>query len=58
MSIYAKKQDAVRQQKKFGVTDEKYLKRAEELLFGELAVALELPREEVQSYISQRLKNK
>lgn len=56
MSIYAKKQDAARQQKKFGVTDEKYLKRAEELLFGELAVALDIPRQEVQSYILRRLK--
>jgi len=56
MSIYAKKQDAARQQKKFGVTDEKYLRRAEELLFGELAVALEIPREDVQAYITCRLK--
>jgi len=56
MSIYAKKQDAARQQKKIGLTDEKYLKRAEELLFGELAVALEIPREEVPFYITARLK--
>lgn len=56
MSIYAKKQDAVRQQKKFGITDERYLKRAEEMLFGELAVALEISREEVPNYITQRLK--
>ena len=31
MSIYAKKQEAIRSQKKFGATDEQYLKRAEEL---------------------------
>ena len=58
MSIYAKKQDAARQQKKFGATDERYLKRAEELLFGELAVALEIPREQVQEFISQRIRKK
>ena len=56
MSIYAKKQDAVRQQKKLGATDERYLKRAEEMLFGELAVALESSQEEVPHYIAQRLK--
>ena len=58
MSIYAKKQDAARQQKKFGVTDEKYLKRAEELLFGELAVVLEIPREKVRNFIADRLNKK
>ena len=32
--------------------DERYLKRAEELLYGELAVALDIPREEVAGYIA------
>lgn len=32
--------------------DERYLKRAEELLYGELAVALDIPREEVADYIA------
>ena len=42
MSIYAKKKDAAQQKKKLGSTDERYMKRAEELLFGELAAALAL----------------
>lgn len=58
MSIYAKKRDAERQQKKFGQTDEKYLRRAEDLLFGELSVALDVPRDKVQDYIAARLKGK
>ena len=36
------------------VTD---LKRAEDLLFGELAAALEIDRAKVQSYIAERLGN-
>ena len=45
--IYAKKQAAKQIKKKPGFVDEKYLKRAEELLFGELAASLEIPIEEV-----------
>ena len=56
MSIYAKKQEAARSQRKFGATDEQYLKRAEELLFGELAAALDISRDDVQPYIAARLK--
>lgn len=55
MSIYAKKQDLVSQKRKFGTVDERFLKRAEELLFGELAAALEIPRDEVQDYIASRV---
>ena len=56
-SIYAKKKDAESRQKKIGMTDEKFLRRAEDLLFGELAVALDIGREEVRSYISDRLQS-
>ena len=54
-SIYAKKKDVESRQKKIGMTDEKFLRRAEDLLFGELAVALEISRESVKDYISARL---
>ncbi|MBR6115625.1 MAG: hypothetical protein IKQ10_10720 [Oscillospiraceae bacterium] len=54
-SIYAKKKDAENRQKKIGMTDEKFLRRAEDLLFGELAVALEISRDDVRGYISDRL---
>ena len=56
-SIYAKKKDAESRQKKIGVTDEKFLRRAEDLLFGELAVALDIPMDSVSSYIADRLGN-
>ena len=54
-SIYAKKKDAESRQKKIGMTDEKFLRRAEDLLFGELAVALGIARDEVRGYIDRRL---
>lgn len=56
MSIHAKKEQAVKQKKKLGAVDEKFMKRAEDLLFGELAVALGISKEEVPEYIKSRLK--
>ena len=55
MSIYAKKRELEGQRQKFGSVDERFMKRAEELLFGELAAALGIPREEVPRYIEARL---
>ncbi len=55
MSIYAKKQDSLAQKRRFGSVDERFLKQAEDLLFGELAAALEIPRNEVRGYIAARV---
>lgn len=55
MTIYAKKQDAERNNRKLTAVDEKFMKRAEELLFGELAAALGIPQDEVQQYIIARM---
>ena len=41
--------------KKLGQVDEKFFKRAEELLHGEFAVALNIPKEEVGNFISDRI---
>ena len=46
---------SLRLQKKIGMTDEKFLRRAEDLLFGELAVALDISRDAVRDYIGDRL---
>ena len=56
MSIYNKKAALASQNKKFGRVDEHFMKRAEEALSGELAVALSIPREQVPAYIAQRVK--
>ncbi|MCI8609610.1 MAG: hypothetical protein HFE73_08200 [Firmicutes bacterium] len=55
MSIYAKKKEAQKQKRKLGAVDEKFMKRAEELLFGELAVALGIQKKQVAGYIAQRV---
>lgn len=57
MSIHAKKQDLLSKKRKFGAVDERFLKRAEDLLFGELAAALSIPRQEVQTYIAESVES-
>ncbi len=54
-SIYAKKCAAQKLNRKLGSVDERFMKRAEELLFGELAAALEIPVDQVQAYIQSKL---
>lgn len=55
MSLYRKKREAEEQKRKFGAVDERFMKEAEELLFGELAAALDIPRDDVRGYIKKRL---
>ena len=55
MSIHAKRRQAESQNRRLGMVDERYLKQAEQLLFGELAAALEIPYEAVQPYIADRI---
>ena len=54
-SLYRKKREAEDQKRKFGAVDERFMKEAEDLLFGELAAALEIPRDEVRTYIERAL---
>jgi len=58
MSIYAKKRVAAESGRKIGTVDATFMKRAEDLLFGELAVALDIPRETVPGYIASRIGGK
>ena len=57
-SIYIKKQEVLSQHRKFGAVDERFMKRAEDLLYGELAVVLEIEKNEVETYIAQRVEGK
>lgn len=54
-SIHQKKMDAMAQNRHLGQIDKKFMKRAEELLFGEFAAALQISKEDVQEYIRKRL---
>jgi CarD family transcriptional regulator len=55
MSLYDKRREVANEKKKFGAVDERFMKRAEDLLFGELGAALGIPRDEVPDYISSRI---
>lgn len=57
MSIYSKKQEVDANGRKLSQLDGKYMKLAEDLLYGEFSVALEIPKDNVQDYISQRVKD-
>lgn len=50
-TLYQKKQRAEKQGKKPGAVDERYMKRAEELLYGELAAVLDIPKDTVVEFI-------
>lgn len=54
-TIYARQQTAHAAGRKGGQVDERYRKRAEDTLYGELAVALDIPREQVEEYIRRTL---
>ncbi|MEA4814459.1 MAG: CarD family transcriptional regulator [Oscillospiraceae bacterium] len=54
-SLYDKKREVASEKKKFGAVDERFMKRAEDLLFGELGAALGIPRDKVPDYISSRI---
>ena len=56
LSLYEKKQQAQRDKKKFGQIDTRFMKRTEELLFGEMSAALDIPVEQVPDYIAQRVR--
>ena len=41
--------------RRLGMIDERYMKQAEQMLYGELATALEIPFDEVEPYIASRI---
>ncbi len=54
-TIYVKQQSAQAAGRKGGQVDERYRKRAEDTLYGELAVALGIPKGDVEGYIRSAL---
>ncbi len=49
--LYTKREEAAVAGRGYGQTDDRYFKRAKELLYGELALALEIPVGEVENEI-------
>lgn len=54
---YMRKMSRLASGKKVINVDDKYLNIAEKFLYGELAIVLHIPREEVRGYITDSLKN-
>ncbi len=54
-AVYLKGRAAAQKGKKLGKTDQQFMKRAEEFLYEELSVALEMPKEQVKDHILQTL---
>lgn len=54
-TLYLRKQDRLAKGQKIIGLDERYLKQAEDLLYGELAVALGIEKQNVQTYIAEEI---
>ena len=54
-SLWLKKREAESQKKKFGAVDERFMREAEDLLYGEFAAALDIDRDKVEHYIADTL---
>lgn len=54
-AIHRKRGAAEAKNRRLGMVDERYMKQAERLLYGELATALEIPYDGVEDYIAARL---
>ena len=52
-TLYLRKQDRLKEGKKVLSSDEQYLRKAEELLYSEMSLALSIPKEEVEAYITE-----
>jgi CarD family transcriptional regulator len=57
MSIYEKRQTAEALNRKVGVIDTRFMKLAEDLLFGELGAALGIEKEKVKDYIADKVES-
>ena len=55
-TIYKRKQSRMEVGKKMTASDEKYFRIAEELLYSELAISLDMEQAEVKDYIVQHVK--
>jgi CarD family transcriptional regulator len=57
-AVEIKRERIEEQGKKLGQIDQRYLRRAEELLYGELSVVLDIPKEDVAAYIESKTQKK
>ena len=55
-TLYVRKRQRVEQGKKITALDEKYMKAAEDELYSELSISFGVPKEEMESYIKEKIK--
>lgn len=55
-TLYHRKQERVSQGKKVTATDERYFKLAEDNLYTEFSISLDIPKKEIEGYITERIK--
>lgn len=55
LAIEDKRRSAEAHKRRLGMVDQRFMKQAERLLYGELSAALDIPYEEVQPYITRCL---
>ena len=53
--ISVKEQRAIQNRQHLGQIDQHFLKQAEDMLYGELSIALSIPKEDVLPYIKKRI---
>ena len=54
-TVYLKNQIAATKNKKVSETDRRYMKKAEDMLYGEFAVVLEVPKNDVKAYVEEKV---
>lgn len=54
-TLYVRKQERLSQGKKLTFTDEKYLSIAQDFLYGELSIAMDMDRDEIEGLVIERL---
>lgn len=54
-TLWLRNQQRLSQGKKITAMDRKYFKMAEDNLYGELSVSLEIPKEKMEEYITEKV---
>lgn len=54
-TLYLRKQERLANGKKITATDSRYFKQAEENLYSELSISLNIPKEEMEKYITDKI---
>ena len=55
-TLFLKMEDRVHHKKAVGEKDQRYLRMTEDLLYGELAIALDIPKDKVSDFISEQVR--